>query len=128
MAAWLPDPIEHTAEAGWLAFLLTLAGAWWKARLRMRADAREDHEDEASSRTIVAAAEANNVIIEQLRAAVTSMSQDFAALREQLATARRERDDALVRAWNAESAVARLTARVGVLEDRVRYLENGAAH
>lgn len=128
MAAWLPDPAEHAAEAGWLAFLLTLAGAWWKARLRIRADAREDHEDEASSRAIVAAAEANNVIIEQLRAAVTAMSADFAALREQLATVRRERDDALVRAWNAESAVARLTARVGVLEDRVRYLENGSAH
>lgn len=125
-SGWIPDPSEHAGAAGWVAFVITIVGGWWKARLRVRADKREDREAEASSEANVAATEVHLAVIEQLRASVAAMSSDFDALRRALSRTQSERDEALMRAWAAESNVARLTARVGVLEDRVRQLESGA--
>ena len=118
-----PDVPEPTTLAGWISALLVAVGAVWRGRLKVRREARGDQEavivDDGFAR-----------IIKQQQAHIDSMARDIVVLREgwaadvrswraDVSEMRQQRDDALGRAWTAESDGAKLRARVSALEDRL---------
>lgn len=114
-------------DHGWLAWWASIAtlviAGWWKARLKVRQDARADKEEEI-------AADSYGAIIAQQRERIEELATDFAntrkevhQLRNDLQTAHTERDEAKIRARLAEEEVGRLKGRVAILEDLVHSLE-----
>ena len=120
---WPPEAPEPTTLAGWVSAVLVAAGAVWRGRLKVRRDSRDDREGEIVSDGFAG-------IIKQQQAHIESMARDIQELRdgrkadhkawrEELSEMRRQRDDALGRAWASESETAKLRARVSALEDRL---------
>lgn len=122
MAGWFePEP---TGPWAWLvAAVVTTVAGWWKVRLKVRKDQREDKEGEV-------VAESYGAIIEQQRKRINELVADFAEMRKEihtlrndLLTAHTERDEARLRARDAEREVEHLKARIATLENEVRTLK-----
>ena len=121
-------------DAGLLSGALLGLFGLWKAWLRIRRDARDDHagtvndesltsiikhqreQIDAMARDISALRESGAADVKALR---ESWANDVRALRNDLDVMRGQRDEAFVRAYAAESETARLRARVSALEDRL---------
>ena len=118
-----PDVPEPSTLAGWISAVLVAVGAVWRGRLKVRRDARGDHEaeivDDGFSRIIKQQQAHIDAMARDIQALREGWAADVRALRDDLSMMRQQRDDALGRAWTAESETAKLRARVSALEDRL---------
>lgn len=118
-----PEVPEPTTLAGWVSAALVAVGAVWRGRLKVRRDSRGDREDVIVSDGFAGIIRQQQAHIDAMAKDILTLRADWAAdsrsLREDLSTMRTQRDDALGRAWSAESETAKLRARVSALEDRL---------